>query len=89
MSIKSVVALRSKVNTSNETANDAAIMSGRFLSLFSPLTEPPIMIGSRGRTQGASTVNIPAMKAPNSKNILFPFELYALSYMVLPHLAGE
>jgi hypothetical protein len=70
MFIKRVVAFSSKVKVIIDTAKDAAIRIGRFLFLVSPTTEPPMITGNNGRTHGASTVSIPARKAPNNKNII-------------------
>ena len=67
--MSNVVALSSTVNSISEAAKDSAIRNGRRLSLVSPEIEPPIITGSNGRTHGASTVRMPAMNAPISRNI--------------------
>lgn len=69
--MSSVVALSRTVNKISEIPSEVAIKIGRRLSRLSPLIEPPIITGSSGKTQGAKTVKIPAMKAPISKNIYY------------------
>lgn len=58
ISIKSVVALRSTVNATTESANETVISKGRFHDL-SP-SDPAKIIGRIGSTQGARIVRIPA-----------------------------
>lgn len=88
-SIKKVVAFRAKVNTSREIARDTAIMRGRFLSFVSPLTEPPMIIGSKASTHGARTVSIPAINDPISNNMKSPYDNYGASRTITVRLALE
>jgi hypothetical protein len=71
MLISNVVALSNSVKIIKDTANDVAIISGRFLSLTFPVTEPPIIIGKSGNTHGAKTVSMPAINAPKNKNMVY------------------
>lgn len=64
-----VVTFRRSVKIRSERAREIVIISGRFLSSALPLTDPPIIIGSKGKTHGANTVSKPAINAPNSKNM--------------------
>lgn len=68
-----VVALMSREKTITEAARLPAMSTGRsqfilFLSWLTSTSEPPIITGSNGRTQGAATVRTPAMKESMSKN---------------------
>lgn len=56
-----------KVNNTIDSAKDAVIIIGR-LMLFS-VRLPPIIIGRRGRTQGARMVSIPARNDIGSSSI--------------------
>lgn len=66
--INTVVAFSNNVKTASEIANEAVMINGL---LFEPVAEPPMIIGSNGRTQGAMIVNIPAIKDPNTSNMCF------------------
>jgi hypothetical protein len=86
MLIKIVVAFKRRVKIIRETASETAIIIGRRLSLVLPLTDPPIIIGSNGRTHGAKTVSMPAIKAPMSKNISNLPSFFLIILLSLPAL---
>jgi len=69
ISIKSVEAFRTKVNTTTEAASEAIILKDFPEILFLPsVSDEPMIIGSKGRTQGARTVSTPAKIEMRRKN---------------------
>jgi len=67
--IKTVATLRSKVNTTTDTASEAVIMTG-FNLLPVSATDPLKITGRSGSTHGASTVKTPAINDMKA-NVIF------------------
>jgi hypothetical protein len=65
--INAVLNFKARVKITIAKAKEAVITYGLRLT---PLTEPPMMIGSSGKTHGANTVRMPATKETTSKNIV-------------------
>lgn len=65
-----VVTFKRIVNRMTDTDNDPITVTARFDILFSPASEAPTTIGSRGNMHGATTVNTPAKIDIRKKIIL-------------------
>ncbi len=68
--IRSVVALRSKVNTMTDKESEAITVRARLEIPRTPSSDAPITTGRSGSMQGASTVNTPAKNDMAKKIIL-------------------
>jgi hypothetical protein len=71
--MKSVVALRSNVNTITERESEPITVSARLETPRDPTSDAPITTGSSGNMHGARTVNTPAKTAIAKKIILLDF----------------
>ena len=71
--MKAVLTLSSRVKMMTERPREAVIIRGRRRWLS--LTEPAMMIGRRGRTQGEATVRIPAMKEMRRRGMLYELRI--------------
>ncbi|GAB4144215.1 MAG: hypothetical protein OHK0017_02510 [Patescibacteria group bacterium] len=63
------------MKTNIEAAKEAVITYGRMLSLW--LIEPPIIIGSNMKAQGAKTVKIPAKNDKKINDIRYSSEAFS------------
>lgn len=67
--MRTVETFNKSVKATSEKASETVMIMGRLKFRVSPDTEPPIIIGRSGKTHGARMVSMPAINAPNNKNI--------------------